>query len=299
MHMAEQVAGLKRLAGELRGEISSALRARSAERGVRVLAVTSGKGGVGKTNFSVNLGLALAEAGQRVLLIDADIGLANVDLLLGREPPYHLGHVLRGRCRLSDAVYTGPRGLRVLSGGTALEELTSLPAEQVVRFLSQVPEVAGQGEMVILDTGAGLSGQVRAFLSAAPEVIVVSTPEPTALADAYATIKVLVQENAEARIYLVINQAQDREEARDAARTLTRVSQRHLGCTLCELDYIPRDPAVPRAVRQRQPFMIAAPASPASQAIRYAAGTLLGQPPVEARGWGRFFARLMQGLRGG
>ncbi len=297
--MAEQLTGLRRLAEELRGEISTAMRARTADQGVRVVAVTSGKGGVGKTNFSVNLALALVDMGQRVLLVDADLGLANVDLVLGTDSPHHLGHVLHGRCRLAEAVHEGPRGLRILSGGTALEELTSLPAEQIVDFLSQVPEVAGRGEIVILDTGAGLSGQVRAFLAAAPEVIVLTTPEPTAMADAYATIKVLVRENAAAHIYLVINQAQGREEAREAAGTLARVSLRYLGRVLHELDFIPRDPSVPRAVRERQPFIVAAPAAPASQAVRRVAASLLGRPPEPAAGLGGFFARFMRGLRGG
>lgn len=298
--MSEQVAGLRRLADAMREEIRGAMRERARRSGLRLLAVTSGKGGVGKTNLAVNLALAFLELGQPVLLVDADLGLANTDLLLGAEPRYHLGHVLRGQARLAEAVYRGPEGLRLLSGGVALEDLAGLPPEQILSFISQLPDLAGRGDLVLLDTGAGLGGHVRAFLAAAPEVLVVTTPEPTALADAYASIKVLSREHPESTVYLVVNQADNPREAREAAHTLSRVARRYLGMNVQELGYIPRDPAVPRSVREKRPFLLAAPNAPASVAVRQVAARLNGEAFNGFRepGWGGFVSRFLKGILG-
>lgn len=294
--MAEQVAGLRRMAEALRGDIQSTLRAHSRRSGVRIVAVTSGKGGVGKTNFAVNLALAMVEQGQPALLVDADLGLANADLILGAEPPYHLGNVLRGQVSLGEAVFTGPGGLRLLAGGTALEELANLPPERIMQFLSQLPDAARSGDLVLIDTGAGLAALVRAFLGAAPEVIVVTTPEPTAIADAYATIKVMARENQGVTVFLVVNQAEHQKEAREASRTLVRVASRYLGVSLRELGSIPRDPCVPRSVREKRPFFLAAPSAPASQAVRAVAARLQGEDVRHQAGWGSFIAIFLKGL---
>lgn len=298
--MSEQVAGLRRLADEMREEIRGAMRERARRSGLRLLAVTSGKGGVGKTNLAVNLALAFLELGQPVLLVDADLGLANTDLILGAEPRYHLGHVLRGQVRLAEAVYRGPEGLRLLSGGVALEDLATLPSEQILSFVSQLPDLAGRGDLVLLDTGAGLSGHVRAFLAAAPEVLVVTTPEPTALADAYASIKVLSREHPESTVYLVVNQADNAREARETSHTLSRVARRYLGMAVQEIGYIPRDPAVPRAVREKRPFLLAAPSAPASVAVRQVAARLNGEGfnGFREAGWGGFVSRFLKGILG-
>lgn len=294
----DQAIGLRRMAEDARAEIQTTLRRQQTARGVRVLAVTSGKGGVGKTHFAVNLSLALAALGQKVFLLDADLGLANADLVLGVEPRYHLGHVLEGTCRLEEAICEGPRGIRLLPGGTALNTLADLAPSRIADFLSQLGQVAGRGEVLVVDTGAGISGQVRAFLAAAGEVMLVTTPEPTALTDAYATIKVLTRDNPAARIYLVVNQAESPAEAREAVGTLTRVCKRYLSLDIVALDAIPKDPRVPRAVRERQPFILTAPQAPASRAVDRVARHLLSMP-VGYAGWGGFWSRILQGLGGG
>lgn len=306
---ADQAEGLRRLAGELRAGFRDALRARALARGVRVIAVTSGKGGVGKTNLTVNLALALLQQGQRVLVVDADLGLANANLVLGTTPAWHLGDVLQGRCLLAEAVHTGPGGLRLLAGGTALEELAAAPASQVASLLRQLAEVAREAEIVLLDCGAGLGGQVRALLAAAPEALVVVTPEPTSLADAYATLKAIARENPGARVSLVVNQAEGAGDAQRVSRALVRAAHRHLGMAAEPLGMVPRDAAVARAVRERRPFLLAEPEAPASRAVRALAARLA--PPAAGRGgarpaasgaaagtWGGFLTRLLIGGRG-
>lgn len=300
--MEEQASGLRLLAEEVRREMRAALAARARRSGVRLLAVASGKGGTGKTNLAVNLALAFRERGLPVLLVDADVGLANADLVLGVEPRVHLGHVLSGQARLSEAVVPGPLGLRLLPGGTALEDLAALSPQQMLGLLEDLTLTVPGGEVVLLDLGAGLSPLVRALLGAAPEVVVVVTPEPTSLADAYATIKVLAREGADACIYLVVNQAESPAEARDVARTLARAARRYLGVAVTDLGYVPRDASVPRAVRERRPFLLARPNAPASRAVRELAGRLLageGTPAYRATGWGEFLRRVLGGLARG
>lgn len=296
--MTDQMAGLRKLAGEVRVGMVDALRARSARKGVRLIAVTSGKGGVGKTNLTVNLGLALVELGERVLVFDSDPGLANVNVILGLEPTFHLGHVLSGRCSLREAICVGPWGLRFISGGSALTGLADLPVGRVMELLGQLPEAAGEGEIVLFDTGAGLSGQVRAYTAAVPEVVVVTNPEPTALSDAYVTIKMVARENAGARIHLLINEVESGAEAREVIGVLARVVRRHVGVTVSALGYVPKDPSVPCSVRRQQPFVLSYPAAPASCAVKGVARFLLGDIPASAGGWGRFLTRFAELLEG-
>lgn len=298
--MSDQAAGLRRLADEVRQDIRSALASRARRTGLRLLAVASGKGGVGKTNLAVNLALAFAEQGQPVLLVDADLGLANADLLLGLEPRCHLGHVLQGQASLGDALLHGPLGLRLLPGGTALEDLAVVAPPRVLSLLAQLTEAAPTGDLVLLDVGAGLSPLVRALLGAVPEVLVVTTPEPTSVADAYATMKVLARESLTTAVHLVVNQAEGLAEARDTSRTLARVARRYLGIAVTELGYVPRDPCVPRAVRDKRPFLLACPRSPASRAVRELALRLGGGGPAAFRtsGWGEFLTRFLRGMLG-
>ncbi len=296
--MADQATGLRRLADEVRQEIRGALAGRARGGGVRLLAVASGKGGTGKTNLAVNLALAFREQGQPVLLVDADVGLANADLVLGVEPRLHLGHVLGGQVRLADALVSGPLGLRLLPGGTALEDLAFLGPAHVLSLLNQLTAEVPAGDLVIVDVGAGLSPLVRSLLCAVTEVLVVTTPEPTAVADAYATMKVLARERPETVVYLVVNQAEGPAEAREVSRTLARVARRYLGMTVTELGFVPRDPCVPRSVREKRPFLLAAPRSPASRAVRELAQRLCGGggAAFRATGWSEFLRRFLKGM---
>ena len=247
----------------------------------RVVAITSGKGGVGKTNFSSNLAITLAARGQRVILVDADLGLANVHVVLGIVPRFHLEHVMQGEKTLKEVLYPGPGGIHIIGGGSGLTELANLDEARRSRFIQSLSELDSLADVVLLDTGAGLSHNVMSFLCAVDEVIVVTTPEPTAITDAYATIKVLSQENPRAQQRLVINMAQSEADAQAVAQRLQGIARRFLNRDLDCLGYLPHDAAVSRAVRAQQPFTLFQPNAPAARAIVQIAARLgYDEPPV-------------------
>ena len=249
-------------------------------RMARVIAITSGKGGVGKTNFCSNLALTLAARGQRVIIVDADLGLANVHVVLGVSPRFHLEHVMRGEKSLADVLYHSPGGVGIIGGGSGLTDMANLDDVRRQRFIAGLSELDSLADVVLLDTGAGLSHNVLAFLCAVDEVIVITTPEPTAITDAYATIKVLARENPRALQRLVVNMAQSEAEARAVAQRLQSIAHRFLGRDLNWLGYLPHDMTVSRAVRAQQPFTVLQPNAPVSRAILEIADQLgFDQPP--------------------
>lgn len=267
-------------------------------RPTRVVAVTSGKGGVGKTNLSVNLAYALKALGYHVLVFDADLGLANVDVLLGTTPRWHLGHMLRGERTIRELIYTAPEGLHLVAGGSGIAELVDLSDEELSRFLNQIRELQGLYDYLLIDTGAGVGRGVLSFSVAADEVLVVTTPEPTAITDAYAVTKGILRRRPGARISLVVNQAASRQEAEEAANRLSTTVLRFLEAHVEMVGYIPSDPQVGKAVRQQLPFYLTAPDAPASRALTDLAQRLAGvngegnQPPA-----GLFFERLRRMFR--
>lgn len=246
----------------------------------RVVAVTSGKGGVGKTNVCSNLALTLAARGQRVIIVDADLGLANVHVVLGVAPRFHLEHVMRGEKTLQEVLYTGPGGVGIIGGGSGLTDMANLDETRRARFIASLSELDNLADVILLDTGAGLSHNVLAFLCAVDEVIVITTPEPTAITDAYATIKVLSQENPGAQQRLVVNMAQSEAEAQAVAQRLQSITRRFLGRDLDWLGYLPHDMTVSRAVRAQQPFSILMPDAPVSRAIVRLASRLGYEQPL-------------------
>jgi flagellar biosynthesis protein FlhG len=250
----------------------------SRPRTERLVAVTGGKGGVGKSNFSLNFSLALRALERRVLLVDCDTGLGNIDVLLGLCPTRHLGSVLAGECQLGEAISDGPAGLHILPAASGIEALGRATGTQVKALMGALGGAAGRYDVVVLDTGAGLGPQVRALLRAAPEILVVTTPEPTALADAYATLKVLRAENPRAQASLVINLAESMRDAEQAAAGVTAVAERYLGWRPDYLGAIPRDPGVVQAVRHQRPFLLWSPNSPASRAVKSLAAAWLQGP---------------------
>jgi flagellar biosynthesis protein FlhG len=243
-------------------------------RRARVVAVTSGKGGVGKTNFSTNLSLTLAQSGQRVIVLDADLGLANLHVVLGITPRYHLEHVMRGERTLREVLYPGPCDIQIIGGGSGITELANLDQRTRDVFVNGLQELDSLADVILIDTGAGLSHNVLAFLCAVDEIIVVTTPEPTAITDAYATIKVVSRENPSARIMLVINMAHSEAEARNVADKLTMIAHQFLRIDIDCLGYIPQDPAVTRAVRAQKPFSLSEPGSPAARSVAQIAAQL-------------------------
>lgn len=232
-----------------------------AGRRTRVIAVTSGKGGVGKTNLVVNLGVAWAQRGRRVIVLDGDLGLANIDVLLGLQPRHTLAHVLRGERRLDEVVQIGPCGLGIIPGASGLAELAELTAERRDHLIAELARLDGWADAVLVDTGAGIGAGVSALLLAAAEVVVVTTPEPTALTDAYALVKVATAAGCCARLRLVVNQARSAREAQVATQRLVAVAQEFLGVSLEATGFLPYDDCLSQAVKRQVPVVLAYPQS--------------------------------------
>ncbi|MFZ5776207.1 MAG: MinD/ParA family protein [Thermodesulfobacteriota bacterium] len=219
----------------------------------RVICVTSGKGGVGKTNIVTNLGYSLAKLGKRVLVLDADLNLANVDILLGLTPRYNLHHVFKGEKNLQEVLVEGPAGLRILPASSGILEMAELTEQQRLYFLAEMDALAQETDIMLIDTAAGINNNVVYFNLAAQERIIILTPEPTSLTDAYALIKVLSGRHDVKRFRILVNLARSEKEALAVFRKLSIVSDRFLGSlSLDYLGHIPYDSRLPRAVREQR-----------------------------------------------
>jgi flagellar biosynthesis protein FlhG len=279
----------------------AATTARGSDAGMQVIAVASGKGGVGKTNVVANLAIALQRRGKRVVVIDADLGLANLDTLLGLNPHATLRQVLRGECSIKDVLVDGPAGIRIVPASSGYEDLTQLSDGQRLTLLEQVDSLDGDFDVLLIDTGAGISNNVTFFATAAQETLVVVTPEPTALTDAYALIKVLATRYAEDSFAVLVNMTRSEFEARKTFTQLTRVTERFLQVSLRYAGHVPWDSEVPEAVRRQQAVIDMAPATPATRAIDGLAERICAAP-AQARAKGGlqfFFRRLLAGERNG
>jgi flagellar biosynthesis protein FlhG len=283
--MADQAERLREMVKENRGNQT------------RVIAVTSGKGGVGKTNFAVNLGIALAQSGNRVTLIDADLGLANVDVILGMVPQFNLGHVILGEKQISEVIIDGPAGLKVVTSGSGLYKMANLSDKNLERCLEYLNEIEKSTDIMLIDTGAGLSRNVFKFVMAAGEVVIVTTPEPTAITDAYGVIKVIANADKKTPIWVVINMIRTENEGNQIIDRLNTVSQRFLGVELTNIGFIPLDPIVSKAVKEQQPFIIGYPKSSAAQSIHQIADNLLNKGMTAPVSRVSFFERLVGKLR--
>ncbi len=246
-------------------------------RPLRILAVTSGKGGVGKTNVVANLAVDLAEMGNRVVILDADFGLANLDVLLGLNPRFHLGHMLFRKKRLTDIMVEGPRGIRIIPASSGLQQLAELTLEQRTYMVSSFRDLEGDADYLLIDTAAGISSNVLHFLLAAPEIVVISTPEPTAIVDAYAVIKIVLAAEPTKTIRILINSVSDEEESRDVFRQINSVVNRFLNREVLYLGHVERDPYVVQAVRSQMLVSQFFPNSPASRCFRQIAQAIAHQ----------------------
>ncbi len=244
------------------------------ESQTRIVAVTSGKGGVGKTNVVANLAVCLSELGKKVVVLDADFGLANVDVLLGLTPQFHLGHVLLGNKSLTEIMVQGPKGIRIIPASSGLQRLSELTQAQRSQLVESFAEMGADTDYLIVDTATGISTNVIHLLMVAHEVIVVGTPEPTAIVDAYATIKIILGEDSTKPVHVLINSVQSESEAREVFNQINTVVKRFLGSEVSFLGHVERDGHVRQAVRSQVLVTHLYPNAPASRCFRSLARTM-------------------------
>jgi flagellar biosynthesis protein FlhG len=262
-----------------------------ARKAARALVMTSGKGGVGTSNLALNLAIALGEQGQRVVLVDADLGLANIDLLCGLAPAGDLGDVLTGEQPLAEVIVPGPGGIRIVPGAHGMRTLVEVLGDAPGRLAVELAALEAQSDFLLVDTGSGLGGSIATLAAAAGEVVLVTTPEPTSVADAHAAINRFRRLAGPPRLLAVVNQAASAAEASDVLVRLTASSRQFLSTVVTGLGYVRADPHVPLSVRLRRPFVVAYPHSLASRGVRRLARDLIAQQQPERRRVG-FFASL-------
>jgi len=268
------------------------LMVRETGKTAHIIAVTSGKGGVGKSNVAANLALCLSSTGKKVVVMDADLGLANLDVLLNVRTRYTLAHVISGSCRMEQIIQPGPGGIRLICGASGLTELTELNQFQRQRLIQELSTLEHQLDYIIIDTGAGISAGVLCFCEAAQLTLVVTTPEPTSITDAYAVIKKLVTSQSGTKISLLVNMAQNRNEALKVYQRLAQTAQQFLSVSISNAGYILRDEHVSEAVKQSEPLLLAYPRCPAGYCFRsLAANTTRFLEPAESESG--FFRRVV------
>lgn len=300
-------------ASQLRSMVTQRSRA-------NVIAVTSGKGGVGKSNIAVNLAIQFASVGRDVVLLDADLGLANADVLCNIDLPCNLSHVIARKKELIDVLIKAPGGFRLIGGASGLARMADLTDFDRQRIINALVELEQQTDIILIDTGAGISPNVLAFTRAADHVLVVTTPEPTAITDAYAVIKVITRgstplaaggstplattgstnvtgNGSERRISLLVNQARSPAEARVVYERIAKVARQFLNVIVLDAGHMPIDEQIPQAVRKRTPFILAAPRCAASQSIAQLAMRLEQGIALLNVHSGGFFNRMFGWLR--
>ena len=269
--------------------------ARRVNHRAQTIAITSGKGGVGKTNLAVNLATVLATAQRRVVLMDADMGLANADILCNIQPRYNLAHVVAGQRRMPEVLTPTPNGFSLVAGASGLTRMAELSEQDRARILQELETLQDAADVIIIDTGAGISRNVMAFTAAADHVVVVTTPEPTAITDAYAVLKVLIRSGSKAHLSLMVNQVRNRDEARAVHDRISSVARQFLQAELAFSGYVVADPCVSQSVRKRAAFVKEFPKSAACQCVEAWANRLaqhVDVARVAQRPTGGFFNRL-------
>lgn len=247
---------------------------------MKTIALTSGKGGVGKTFLAVNLAVSMAQKGKRVVLFDADLQLANVDVMLDVRPLANLQHVVAGEATLTQILTPGPAGIQLITGGSALPGLMNAGPKRMATFLSQIDDLESWADVLIFDTGAGLDQRVMTFLRLAEEVVLVCTPEPTSVTDAYALAKTYLKKDPEAQISVLVNDVQSQAEGPRVFQTLNGIAERFLERPLSYLGAVAMDLRATESIRRRHPLMLMDPYGAAATDIRSIADRLLLARPL-------------------
>ena len=266
----------------------------------RVITVTSGKGGVGKSNVSVNLAVQLKKAGKNVIIFDADFGLANVEVMFGAIPQYNLSDLIYNGNSIKEIITPGPLGIGFISGGSGIIGLNNLHKEQIVYLVNSINELDDMADFIIIDTGAGISDQVMEFVLASPEILLVTTPEPSSLTDSYSLLKTLYKNPnftaSKSRVHVIANRVTSYEDGKGVFDKLNSVVAQFLQGNLNYLGMIPQDLAIDRAVRQQKTVTLSEPNSNAAKAFNVLANNLLDgtneQAPIK-RGISQIFTSFL------
>jgi len=275
---------------------ASGIRRMTNNKPVRVIAIASGKGGVGKTNLSVNLGVSLCKLGRKVALLDADMGLANVDILLGLHPSYNLTHVLSGEKSLADIVVEGPHGLKVVPASSGVQHMAEIGTMEQAGIINAFSEFEHDIDILLVDTAAGIHGGVINFARACQEVLIVVCDEPTSLTDAYALIKLLNRDHGLNRFHIITNMVESLQHGKTLYSKLCKVTDQYLDVALYFTGAVPFDKSLRKSVQKQQAVVELMPNSPSSQAIKSLAKTIDNWPIQRgAGGYLEFFVeRLIQ-----
>lgn len=269
-------------------------RAPEPQKKTRIVTISSGKGGVGKTNLSINLALAYAQIGKKVIVMDADLGLANVNVVLGIIPKYNLYHLIRKQKRMQDIILDTSYGIQIVAGASGFSKIANLSDEERHTFIEELSELS-VADIIIIDTSAGVSNNVISFVAAADDALIVTTPEPTAITDAYGIIKIIATEvdYLNLGLKLVVNRVKSVTEGKKVAERVITIAGQFLNLKVDYLGYIYDDPAVPNAVIRQKPFFVTDPSSKPSICVKHIVGRLENVEFREGGGITRFLKRLM------
>lgn len=261
----------------------------------RIIAVTSGKGGVGKTNIAINLAIAYAARGLKVIVLDADLGLANVNVILGIIPKYNLYHVIRKQRSMEDILIGTPYGIQILAGASGFSQIANMNDEERSEFIKGISSLSF-ADIIIIDTSAGVGSNVIDFLQAADDIVIVTTPEPTAITDAYGVIKIIATDTTKetGNIQLVVNQTSSVTEAKTVAKRVINISAQFLNLKVEYLGFVYNDPVVAQAVRRQKPFLAFDPKCQASICINHLVSRIEKEEVKEGAGISRLIKRFLK-----
>lgn len=290
--MEEQAEGLREL---VNGNFTEKKKTNSkGEHSTRIIAITSGKGGVGKTNIAVNMAIAYAQLGKKVILIDGDLGMANVNVLLNVVPQYNLMHVINKKKTMKEIILDTEFGIKFIAGANGFSKIANLNVEELEYFAKQFSTL-GNADIIIIDTGAGIANNVLQFVAAADEVYVVTTPEPTAITDAYGIIKIITTEivDRQVNLKLLVNRVHSADEGRRIADRIITIVGQFLGYKVDYIGFVYDDPAVQASVIRQKPFMIVNPTSKPSSCLKHVVGKIEKTETPENEGVSNFLKKFL------
>lgn len=296
--MEEQAEELRELMKDESSSKEKSSKNTKKESNTRIIAITSGKGGVGKTNFAVNMAIAYAQLGKKVILIDGDLGMANVNVLLNIVPQYNLMHVINKKKTMKEIVMDTEFGIKFIAGANGFSKIANLTVEELEYFANQFATL-GNADIIIIDTGAGIANNVLQFVAAADEVIVVTTPEPTAITDAYGIIKIITTEIVDRTVdlKLIVNRVHSADEGKRISERIISIAGQFLGYKVEYLGFVYEDSVVQASVIRQKPFIVVNPTSKPAVCLKHIVGRIEKTEPEYSEGVSNFLKKFLGGRK--